>query len=177
MSDELPKRKEIGSILKNHNDSLIKKHFGDPPANDKEYRTALREALDKEYPGPKLWYRAGPQDHDPQVVMDDLLTHLDYAHGREEERCWWWSRREWLKRCHRSRATKVGAELKRYTEGRDGEGVILFVIGAMAAFHDLSDQEARSMARAALGRVRHERLMKSAKGARPWRRVRIREVR
>ncbi len=177
MSDELPSGKEIVRILEAHNDSLIEKHFGKPPVDDNPYRAALREALEKEYPRPKPWDEAGPDDYDPAIVLEDLLTHLDFSNGREEERSWWWARREWLKRCHRSRATKVGAKLKRYTKGADGEGAALFVIGAMAVFHGLTDQESQAIAKALLARVRHERLMESAKGARPWRRVRIREVR
>ncbi|MFQ5874491.1 MAG: hypothetical protein ACE5JL_11915 [Dehalococcoidia bacterium] len=173
---ELPTREEAKGILEARNDSLIQKYFGNPPANDKDYRTALREALRKEYPSSKSWNEAGPQDHDPKAVTDDLLTHLDYAHGRGPERSWWWARREWLKRYHRSRALRVRAELKEYMDGTDREGAALFVVGALAAFHGLTEEEVPPIARSVLARIRHKRLKESAKGTRPCRRVRIQGV-
>ncbi len=150
----LPGKAEQIAILEAHNDQLIHKHLGNPPKVEEDYRTVLREALRMEYPRRKRWDEAGPEDYDPEIVTNDLLAHLDYAHGREEERSWWWGRREWLKRCHRSRANRVMTELKRQEGGANGEGAALFLIGAMAVFHNLTDQESQAIARAALARRR-----------------------
>ncbi len=103
----LPDRNETLSILEAYNDSLIQRHFGNPPANDEDYLEVLREALKREYV---------PKEKDPDDVLEDLLSHMDFAHGSEEERGWFSHRYEYLRREDRRLAYRVRRALATYRE-------------------------------------------------------------
>ncbi len=132
----------------------------------------LLEAFETEHTPPVRWDEAGPADYDARVVLEGLLAHLDWSRrGDGLEREWFWSRYKWLKKHHPGPARAVRSAIgKREDPAREEEGAVLLIVGAVANWLDLDEDETQNLARILL-----EKIERRPPGN-PWRRVTIKKV-
>ena len=132
----------------------------------------LLEAVETEHTPPVPWDEAGPGDYDAGVVLEGLLAHLDWSRrGDGLEREWFWSRYKWLKRHHPRPAHSVRSAIgEREDPAREEAGAALLIIGAVANWLDLDEDETQNLALIFLDKI------EGRPSSNPWRRVTIRKV-